>query len=299
MNFIKRKEFSGHSAGIYSLEFDGTFLYSGSADKFVARWNISEGIQDKFSIRFENSIYSICLINDCKYLVAGLSNGDLHIFDLQSKQEIKFYTQHKSAIFSIAENPVKNQFYSSDSDGNLAVWDSISLELLLFIPLDCGKIRRIAISPEGSSFALACQDGNIRIFETEFFNELHSFSAHSSGVTAVLFHPTEPSIMLSGGKDALLKVWKWKEAELLKEIPAHNYVIYDIISINEGRNFLTCSRDKTIKVWKTGQFTFLQRLDLKIGGHKHSVNCLLKINEKQFVSASDDKRMLIWEETFV
>jgi len=295
MNFVKRKEFSGHSAGIYSLAFDGTFLYSASADKFVARWDLKQGIQDKFSIRFEYPVYSICLINDNKYLVAGLSTGDLHIFDIATRQEVKFYTQHKSAVFSIAENPIKNQFYTSDSDGNLAVWDSNSLELLLFIPLDCGKIRRIAISPDGSSFALACQDGSIRIFETEFFNEINTFKAHESGVASVLFHPKKSDQLLSGGKDALLKVWNWKNGKLLIEIPAHNFVIYDIIEINNGNNLLTCSRDKTIKVWNSDQFTFIQRLDLKTGGHRHSVNCLQKVHENEFASASDDKRMIIWE----
>jgi hypothetical protein len=53
MNFRKLKEISGHAAGIYSLDFDGNFIYSASADKFVARWKLNVGIQDKFSIQFE------------------------------------------------------------------------------------------------------------------------------------------------------------------------------------------------------------------------------------------------------
>ena len=93
----------------------------------------------------------------------------------------------------------------------------------------------------------------------------------------------------------MLKVWKWSTSELIAEIPAHNYVIYDIISMNDGHNFITASRDKTIKIWNTGNLSFLQRIDLKVGGHRHSVNCLAKIAEDAFSSGSDDKRIIVWD----
>lgn len=296
MNFHKRKELNGHSAGVYSLAFDGKRLYSASADKFVAGWDIELGVQDKFSIRFENPVYSICLLSENKFLAVGLSTGDLHIFDLKDKKEIKFFTQHKKAVFSITENSHKKQFYSADADGNLSIWNSETFELLLYLPLDCGKIRRIAVSGNGNHFALVGQDEFVRVFDTDFFNEISTFKAHKGGATAILFHPKNQDWILTGGKDALLKCWNWKEGNLIIEIPAHNYVIYDIISINNGEQIITSSRDKNIKVWNIDQLNFTQRLDSKQGGHKHSVNCLVKLNETTFASGSDDKRIVVWEE---
>lgn len=296
MIFKKRKELTGHSAGVYSLAYDGMFLYSGSADRFVTRWDIETGIQDKFAIRFENPVYAICLVNECKFLAVGLSTGDLHIFDLESKTEIKFFTQHKKALFSITENSLKKQLYITDADGNVSIWNSETFDLLLYLPLDCGKIRRIAVSKNGNHFALVGQDGFVRIFDTEFFNEKKTLQAHKGGSTAVLFHPKNEDWILTGGKDALLKCWNWKEEKLLAEIPGHNYVIYDIIPINKGEQFITASRDKTIKIWNTDKLSFLQRLDSKVGGHRHSVNCLVKMNENSFTSGSDDKRIIVWEQ---
>ncbi len=161
--------------------------------------------------------------------------------------------------------------------------------------MDCGKIRRIDVSKDGSSFSLAGQDGFIRVFETEFFNEISTFYAHKEGATAVLFHPKNADYIFSGGKDAFLKCWNWKTGTLLTEIPAHNFVIYDIISINDGNQLITGSRDKTIKVWNMDTLSFSQRLDLKEAGHRNSVNCILKLTENTFVSGSDDKRIIFWE----
>ncbi|MEY3426467.1 MAG: hypothetical protein RL265_947 [Bacteroidota bacterium] len=295
MIFEKRKEFTGHAAGIYSLAYDGEFLYSGSADRFVTRWNLISGIQDKFSVRFEFPVYAIALLNENKFLAVGLSTGDLHIFNLEQKQEIKFFTQHKKAIFTITENKLKKHFYCADADGNFSIWNSQTFDLLLYLPMDCGKIRRINVSKDGSSFSLAGQDGFIRVFETEFFNEIATFQAHKEGATAVLFHPKNTDWLLSGGKDALLKCWNWKTGNLLSEIPAHNFVIYDIFSLNDGNQLVTGSRDKTLKVWNTDTLSFSQRLDLKEGGHRNSVNCMLKLTENAFVSGSDDKRIIFWE----
>lgn len=295
MIFRKCKELSGHSAGVYSLAFDQTYLYSGSADTFVARWDLQRGVQDKFAIRFESPVYSICLISNNEKLVVGLANGDLHIFDLNARQEIKFYQQHKTALFAISNNPSKGHFYAADADGNLSVWDETTLDLLLYLPLDCGKIRRSTVSPSGRFMAVACQDGNFRVFDTETYNEVATVSAHKGGTTSLLFDPADESILFTGGKDAWMRSWNWKDGALLKEIPAHNYVIYDIISLDEGQTLVTASRDKTIKVWNKDHLSFIQRLDLKAGGHRHSVNCLIKLSEGTFASASDDKRMILFE----
>lgn len=295
MRFFKLKEISGHSAGIYSLAFDGEFLYSASADNYIARWNIENGLQDRFAIRFDSPVYSISLLKKNHFLVAALSNGNMHVFDLKERKEIKFFTQHKVAIFATQENKEKNQLYVGDAEGNLSIWDTLTFELLIYLPLDCGKIRRISVGPSGGVFAVCGQDGTLRIFDTIYFNELHSIKSHEGGTTAAMFHPDQKELIFTGGKDAFLRLWNYKTGEMLKSIPAHNFVIYDLIALNEGKTLITSSRDKTIKVFDLESLSFLQRLDFKEGGHRHSVNCLLKISEKSFASASDDKRMIIWE----
>ena len=129
--FVKSKEFIGHSGQIFSIAFDGSFIYSAAADRFVTRWNVETEKQDKFAIRFEKTPYSIALISNNEKLAVGLENGDLHIFDLVNRIELKFYQQHKKAVFFLKENKSKKQFYSCDADGNVTVWNSDSLKLEL------------------------------------------------------------------------------------------------------------------------------------------------------------------------
>ncbi|MCH2224669.1 MAG: hypothetical protein MK066_07865 [Crocinitomicaceae bacterium] len=293
MLFRKQKEILGHSGAVYSGAAKNAVIYTGSADKYLVRWLSKEGIQDKFSIRFEKSIYAIELLANNR-LIAGLSDGGIHIFDLDERKEIKYYTQHTKGIFSIRRNLEKQHFYIGDADGNLSVWDENTLELLLYLPLDCGKIRDITVSQNGGQFVLACQDGTLRIFESNFFNEIKTIVAHKGGSTSVIYHPQDETRLISGGKDAHLKSWDLSTEGEIDSIPAHNFAIYSIISLGNGTHIATASRDKTIKIWDK-DLVFKQRLDHKFLGHRHSVNQLMKIDENTFVSISDDKKIIFWE----
>ena len=288
----KNKEILGHSGAVYACITKGDYIYTGSSDKYLTRWKISDGSQDKFAIKFDHSVYAMNITKD-DFLVVGLSSGALHFFDINKRKEIKFYTQHKKAIFSIQYNLIKNHIYVADADGNLSIWKSDGSKLLIYLPLGCGKVRSIDVLIDGSCFALACQDGKIRVFESEFFNEISSMNAHKEGVNSLLFHPLNNNQLISGGKDALLKLWDWKSGKELKSIAAHNYAIYRISSIKCGELIVTASRDKNIKLWNSS-LDILKRIDYKLGGHNHSVNDLCIIDESTFVSCSDDKRIIIW-----
>ena len=290
----KISECSGHASGIYTAVVFEDKVYSASADGFVARWNIRLGTQDKFAINIGKPVYSLMVSHTGDFLMVGTNAGDLYVFDLENRSEIKHFVQHKSAIFTLTENKQKNVFYSADADGNIAVWDSVAFELKLFLPLGCGKIRRLSVSTDGSFLAVGGQDGFVRVLDTEFYNEVSLFYAHQDGVSAVCFHPENIEILYSGGKDAILRMWEWKSGTLKKEIPAHNFVVYDILAFPASKHVVSASRDKSIKIW-TEDLIFLERIDQRTGGHRHSVNSISKFSDDQFISASDDKRMITWQ----
>lgn len=292
MSFSKRLEIKGHSGAIYTCAFDGEFIYTGSADKYVTRWDIEKGIQDKFAIKFDNSVYAIEV---CEHLLfVGLSNGSLHIFDLNSKEELKNYTQHTQAIFSICYNPYKKQVYVGDAGGNLSVWNSIDLSLMIALPLAAGKIRDINIDAEGNHFVVSGLKGVVRIFDAEYFNEINTLTTDESGVMSILFHPANSKQIITGGKDALIKVWNLETGKEDQEVIAHNFSVYRLLSMNNGKTIISASKDKTVKIWDS-KLNFIERLDFKVGGHRHSVNDIVKLNENSFVSCSDDRRIIVWD----
>lgn len=291
MSFVKQKEFNGHVGSVFQIDHLDGFVYSAAADAFSARWDLEKGNQDQFTIRLSEAAYAVKTDPTNCHLFVGLKGGSIHVIDLFQKKELRHFVQHKSAIFCLQINSQKGHWYSTDADGNLGVWTLKKHELLLFLPLNSGKIRKIAVSSDGERIVLACQDGSIRVLDTTFFNEIKSFNAHEGGSTAVHFIGEDR--LVSGGKDALLKIWDLEDTVLLKSIPAHNYVIYDILKLNNVL-WATCSRDKSIKIWDSRFEKVEQRIDFKNGGHRHSVNSLTIISPDEFASCSDDGKIFVW-----
>lgn len=287
-------ELNGHSASIYTVDCKENHVYTGSGDQYVARWNLETGTQDNFSIRCEQAVYKIKLLANLPLLCIGTSSGNFHVIDLEKRAEIKNFTAHKKAIFSMAESVRKNHFYVGDADGNLSVWDNRSWEMLLFLPLETGKIRCIRVSDDETAIYLACQDGNVRKFDTDTFNETLCWQTHQGGANC-LIEALDGSIF-TAGKDGYIRIWKMENKPvLLRQIPAHNFGIYQLEWINKQQNMISVSRDKSIKIWDTQQMRVLQKLERKKGGHSHAVNALSKVNETRFVTVGDDKRLIYWE----
>jgi WD40 repeat protein len=289
----KTGEISGHSGAIYDLAFSDHHMYSASADGYVARWDTHTLEQDSFSIKCTTPPYSLVVAKDKLWF--GLSSGDIHVVDLVKKAEVKFYQQHKKSVFSLVHVPQKNLIIAGDADGNLSIWNDENLSLLLFLPLDCGKIRKINVKSDGTLFVVHGKDEKIRIFETEHFNEIVTLPGHENGANCSVFSETTENQLISGGKDGLLKVWDWKKEKLIQTIPAHNYAIYDLKTSDDHQTLISVSRDKSIKLWNMSDLQFLQKVENKTGGHKHSVNSVIKDTNGHFFSASDDRKIIRWE----
>lgn len=291
--YSKHLQITGHQGPIYALSQDALYIYSASSDKFVARWHKTTGQQDQFAIRCSQAPFSLLVLPDQNELLIGLSDGSLHLIDTLQKVERKHLKAHQSAVFAMASNPQQNQRYTADADGNVLVWDA-TWNLLLTLPMACGKIRQIAVAPDGSYFLLACADGYFRKVETTFFNEMQQVYAHHEGCTALLLLANGE--VLSAGKDAYIRRWS-AAGEKLNAFPAHLGTIYQLAQVSM-EHYVSASRDKTLKIWSLQNDQICQKLDLQMAAHRHSINALLTL-ETGFVSAGDDKRIILWQPTNV
>lgn len=283
---------SGHNGAIYDAIFCDPFIFTTSADKFVAQWDPETGEQTDFAVKLERSAYNIAFSTKSKLLAIGSNNGGIHVVDTEKREEIRLLTQHKAAVFSLTYNEKKEHFYSGDKDGVLCVWNAENFDLLITLPYNCGKIREISISENGYFLAICGQDGYIRILETSFFNLLHEFKAHKDGANCALF---DGDFIYTGGKDAHIKKWNWKEEKLLINIPAHNYAVYDLEFFDNKNKMVSVSFDKSIKLWNAEDISIIERVEFKDRGHRHTVNRIAKISEEKFATVGDDRKIKVWK----
>lgn len=290
--------FTGHEGPVYALEQgkgEGGF-YSGSGDKLVSFWNFNPAIQSRVLVNVGYIVYSLQYVKEMNYLLIGEANGGMHVVDLDKQSEIRFLKLHQGGIFDIKYSVLYNRIYSVSADGIFAVWSLHDFSLLKSVTLCKEKVRSIALSPDELEVAIACGDGGIRIVDAISLELKTIIPAHELSANAICYHPLHP-LLLSGGRDALLKVWDKNSYQLMESIPAHNYAIYDIAFSYDGQLFASASRDKTLKIWDAESMQFKIRLDkTNHEGHGYSVNTILwDKSENQILSGGDDRTIKLWK----
>lgn len=301
--------FIGHRGPVYSLipgSRPGKFL-SGSGDGMVVQWNVTDPDKGEVMVNVGQAVFCLALLMQQNILLVGTESGGLHVVDLGTRRELHYYDLHRKGLFSI-EALTDGRIACAGGDGSLSIWQIVmdgSLDLLRHIPLIEEKLRHACATPGGDGLAVACQDGTVRVLETTLFNELLTLQAHPLqvavdteasfiGTTSLAYHPGKP-VLFSGGKDGHLRLWRCDaDHALLSSLPAHKAAIYRMRFSPDGRRLATAGRDKIVKIWDAATLDPLERLDRAAGGHTHSVNALLWMDDGSLLSAGDDRRILHW-----
>ena len=294
----------GHNSAVYALAnglLDQGFLSAGG-DGLVVQWDLNAPEHGVVQARIGDAIFSLLQDPKRKMLLIGTGAGRLVLVDLETRAEVQVVELHTKGIFRILAY-TDDHFLCAGGDGMLSTWawrsgetseTRYGIELMRQIPLCDEKLRDIALAPARDNVAVACGDGTIRLLETALFNELERFGGHENGCTSVAFHPKKP-VLLSGGKDGNLKVWRMDgTGRNLHTLAAHKGAVYATTLDDRGRWIATVGRDSLVKIWDAHSLQPLFRSVRGRDGHTHSVNAAIWRGDS-LLTASDDRTIRSWE----
>lgn len=289
---------TGHSGCVYAMDkgISEHTVFTGGSDRFIALWNLETLQTEKFAASLPAHVYAICHIPEKQLLLAGTTTGNIHIIDLEKKEEIKILLHHTAPIFDIKYSLKTNCFYTAGGDGNFALCSLDTLSLIKMKKLSHEKVRSIDFNYKTSEIAVALGDCNVLVFDLHTLDHKKDFIGHELAANVVRYSP-DGKFLLTGGRDAHLNIWQVGNYELVKSIPAHNWAIYDIVFNPDATLFATASRDKTIKIWDAKTYQLLQRITKEnFDAHTHSVNKLIWSTYNNYlVSVGDDRMVMVRE----
>jgi WD40 repeat protein len=291
----KLAEFTGHQNPIYRLiaaPEQGRF-FSAGGDKMVVEWNIKDPSIGTPIARLLFTIYSMCICEN--YLLIGTSEGAIHVINLDTKNEIKYFQITNEGVFDIQYSKEHQLIVASTAKGSLIFIDPKELKILETAQLSNEKIRSIAFNTSRPYLYAACSDTKIYVVDIIKKEKIYEYEAHGWACN-VVHYDSKYDHLITASKDAHIRIWDIKKQfEMIKNIPAHNYAIYQMSYNSSSSIYLTAARDKNIKLWNS-DFDILLRLDREhYQGHMNSVNSVIWLDENKFISAGDDRRIILWE----
>lgn len=214
-----------------------------------------------------------------------------------SEREVVFSNPQLLPNYALALNSDETELYVGASGGALKVFRMSDFSLMRVAPLHSGNIRAIALSPNGELLATGSSDRFAKILDAKTFEVLHNIEGHGDSVFCAMFSP-DGKYFITGGKDARLRIWT-VEGKAIKpkvKILAHTFSIKGMTFLNGGKELLTVSQDKTIKLWDIEKAQCIETIDRNAGGHAFTINAVsISPDERYFVTASDDKTVKLWE----
>jgi WD repeat-containing protein 61 len=288
---------TGHNDCIYALTegSDPRFFYTGAGDGMVVEWDLDAPLHGKLIAKLPHSVYALAVDRERNHLIIGHNFEGIHVIDLNEYKEIWSLKLTNQAIFDI--QVFGREIFVGTGDGVLTVVDSTSRSIKKHIKLSDKSIRVMAIAHGLRHLALGLSDHSIKVVDlSDDFRPIVNLEQHTNSVFALSFSPDERALV-SGARDARLMFWKTDQYALSETIVAHMYAINYLTFNEDGKYLVTCSMDKSIKVWDAVNRKLLKVIDkARNAGHGTSINKVLWSSYSgKVISVSDDRTISIWQ----
>jgi WD40 repeat protein len=292
-------DFKGHRDCVYALEPGQTAdqFFSAGGDGLVARWNLNHPDQGELIAKVPNSVYALHYLPAKNWLVVGHNQDGVHFIDVAEKKEVASLQLTTNSIFDIKS--AGQVLLVATGDGSVYVIDLNTHKPIKRITASNASARCLAVLPQADEFAVGYSDYHIRVFSLTDFSMRYEWVAHNNSVFALLYAP-DGRWLTSGSRDAKLKRWDVAhQYRPVQEVAAHLYAINHLWQSPDNEHFVTCSMDKSLKVWRQEDMTLLKVIDrARHAGHGTSVNKVLWLSEHRIASGSDDRNIAIWNIRF-
>ena len=203
--------------------------------------------------------------------------------------------RHTNEVFAGAWSPDGKKFASASADATSIIWDIGEKGSCNAFVLDHSTkqdrreqaVISISWNSSGTLLATGSNDGSVRLWTSQGGFK-HSFVRHTSDVFAVHFSPND-EYLLSCSNDTSVYLWNIKTCEY-NAFQNHTDSALDVDWYDNTR-FASCSRDKTICIWKIDDHKPLHVLK---GHEKDVIKVLWDPSKKYLASCSDDSNIMIW-----
>ena len=283
---------TGHVSWVRSVAIspDGQTLASGSGDKTVKLWSLSNG-EVRHTLRGHSAwVRSVAISPDGQTLASCSNDQTIRLWHLETGKLRQVISGHTDWVRTVAFNTNGQILASGSHDKTVKLWQVSTGTLLGSLSGHDHWIVAIALDHTGQILASGSQDNTIKLWNLGTGELLHTLAGHTQEVLTVAISP-KGQLLASGSADNTLKLWHLDTGKLLRTLTAHENSVNSVAIDSTGQLLISGSQDKTIKLWHLPTGELLQTLS----GHAGWIwSVAISPDGQTLASGSWDGTIKIW-----
>lgn len=208
------------------------------------------------------AVVTVAVSPDGKLIAAGGKDRLGHVWNLETGELTASLRGHSAYVNEVTFSPSGKQLITAGEDGVLRRWDLDTPHSPAVLRGHQRSVDAVAWSSDGLSLISASRDGTLRTWDAQAdFGGRTEVPACVSGTYTATFSPDGKQI-ITAMHDGRVLVFDASKRELVTQWQAHAESTCNTLAIDAtGERLLTCSWDKTAKVWRIADQKLLHTLD--------------------------------------
>lgn len=224
-------------------------------------------------------------------LAAGMTNGEIHIWLLDSDAPPLKLQGHTDMVWAVAFHPDGSRLASSSEDQSVRLWDVTSGECLLNIHAHNGWVKGVCFTQNGAQIVSVGHDALVRIWDTATGQSRMSWQAHEGWIWAIVNSPDE-HLLATAGQDHRIKLWDAATGQCRHTLIGHSAPVRALAFAPNGQLLASGSFDHTIKLWDVATGQCIRTLE----GHTNLIwSVAFSPDGRRLASSADDQSIRLWE----
>jgi WD40 repeat protein/class 3 adenylate cyclase/GTPase SAR1 family protein len=227
-----------HGERVNSVAIMGDNIVTGSDDNTIKTWNT---VTRKATVMKGHTMNVGCVLATRGFIISGSASGDIKIWDMESKREIRTLKGHKKRVNCLGLND--NQIISGASDKTIKLWDINSGKEIHTFTGHKGRVN--CLEAVNGFIVSGSSTGEIKIWNIESRVEADSFAAHQTAVSDLVVRRKQ---FISASYDHTIKLWNQDTQRCIRVFEGHTQPVNCVEIIGEY-TLLSGASDGTLKLW--------------------------------------------------
>ena len=239
-----------------ALSPNGRWLLSAGQDSTLKVVSISQKAQHFNLVGHRRSVADAAVSRDSIYGCSASFDRTLRIWCLETGRCVQQLLGHHQAVLACSwGGKTHDAVASASTDGTVRLWEPMSGVVLAVFRGHHGPVLSVALGVDGPQVLSAGDDSTLRVWRADEmpyqivqFGRQHDMdnerfeAGHFGAVRRCILTP-DCLRSISVGSDGCLKVFRLA--------CGHQDTINDVTISHDGEKAVTCSPDKTVRVWDT------------------------------------------------